>query len=66
MPTKKQSYTELRKELDDIISWFENEDLDVDEATKKYEKALLLAKEIEAHLTNAENTIRDLKATTNQ
>ena len=58
----KKSYVTLRAELDNMLEWFESDDLDVDEAIVNYEKAIKLAKELEDYLTKAENKLVELKA----
>lgn len=62
MTTKKatKNYKELRKELDDVLSWFDSEEIDIDEAIERYKKARLLTKELEVYLSNAENTLKKI------
>ncbi len=55
-----KTYKHLRQELDELLSWFENEDLDVDEAISKYEQAKKLAKELHKYLQDAQNKITKL------
>mgnify|MGYP000871581895 FL=1 len=59
MATKEKSTTELQVELDTIIAWFESDQVDIDEAVKKYEQGLALIKELQARLVSAENTIKN-------
>jgi exodeoxyribonuclease VII small subunit len=58
----KPSYQTLASELDDILLELQQSDLDVDEAVKKYERGLMLIKELEKYLDEAENTVSQLKA----
>lgn len=59
--TKKVSYIKLRQELDELLNWFDQEDLDVDEAIVKYEQAIKLTDELEKYLKTAENKIKKIK-----
>ena len=45
-------------ELEKISEWFQREDIDLDEAFKKYNQGLALIKEAKAHLKKAENKFR--------
>lgn len=64
MPTKKKSFAELNDELETIIDQLQVDGIDVDEALKLYERGIKLADELESQLKQAENTIRELKAST--
>lgn len=57
MPSKK-SFSKLREELDELLRWFDNDDIDVDEAIVKYEMAIKLTNEIEKYLKSVENKIK--------
>lgn len=58
---EKQDYRMLKKQLDDILEWFENGDVDVDEAVKKYEEGKKLITKLEDYLKTAENKIEKIK-----
>jgi len=60
MKQTKTSYAKLRLQLDELLSWFEQDDLDVDEAIQKYEQALKLTQELETYLQQAENSVKQL------
>lgn len=60
MVKNEKSYKQLRQDLDELLSWFENDDLDVDEAINKYEQAKKLAKELHKYLQDAQNKITKL------
>ena len=45
-----KTYRELRSELDDLLKWFDGDELDVDEALEKYSQAEALINEIENYL----------------
>jgi exodeoxyribonuclease VII small subunit len=57
MSEKKKTYRQLRDELDQILFWFDGEDLDVDEAIEKYDKAKALIVELESYLAASEQKI---------
>jgi exodeoxyribonuclease VII small subunit len=59
MATKKQTtYRELRDRLDNIMLWFDRDDLDVDEALLKHAEAQKIIDELEAYLKNTEQKIK--------
>lgn len=55
-----KTYGQLRAELDGLLTWFDQEDLDVDQALDKYQQAIKLTKELETYLQQAENTVKKL------
>jgi len=61
MASKKINYQRLRTELDEIMGQLQREDIDVDEALKHYERGLIIVKELEQYLGQAENRVRELK-----
>lgn len=48
---------EKLKKLEAILSWFESEEISLEESLVKYEEALALSKEIEVELLAAKNQI---------
>ena len=48
-------------ELDRLVAWFEGEDFTLEEATKHYEAAEVLAKRIESRLAELKNEVTVLK-----
>ena len=58
--TTSKTYAELATELQAIISWFEADTFDVDQAVKQYERGLDLLRQLEQYLGAAENTVREL------
>lgn len=62
MLMSKNDYKILQTELDQILDELGRSDIGVDEAVKKYERGLVLIKELEDHLKNAKNTVSELKA----
>lgn len=57
-----KNYAELQAELQAIITWFESDSFDVDQAVQKYQRGLELVRDLEQYLGSAENTVRELKA----
>lgn len=58
---KKSSFAEAFQELEEITSWFETAEVDLDEGLKKFERGLELAKICKSKLTEVENKVVDLK-----
>lgn len=64
MTTKKITLQDKINNLEKLSNFFTNqEDLDLDEAVKKYEEASKLAIEIKKELTSIELKIKEIKAT---
>lgn len=60
--SEKNSTIEAKlKELDELLAWFESDDVSVDDALKQYEKAQKLAKELRQQLKDAQNSIDVIK-----
>ncbi|MEK7615868.1 MAG: exodeoxyribonuclease VII small subunit [Patescibacteria group bacterium] len=59
--SKEFNFKKAFAELEDISSWFQNPDIDLDEALKKYERGLVLIKEAQAHLKETENQFKVIK-----
>ncbi|HSX27792.1 MAG TPA: exodeoxyribonuclease VII small subunit [Patescibacteria group bacterium] len=59
--TKNIDYRELSGQLDEILAQLQLGDLDVDEATKLYEKGMLIVSDLEQYLKTAENKVIKLK-----
>lgn len=51
----------LLAEYEASIAWFDGEDFSLEEAVKRYEKAQLLAREIETSLQSLKNEITQVK-----
>ncbi|HSX43861.1 MAG TPA: exodeoxyribonuclease VII small subunit [Candidatus Saccharimonadales bacterium] len=62
MADSKENYQSLKVELDKVLAKLQDGDLLVDEATKIYEKGMLLIQELEKHLKTAENKVTKIKA----
>lgn len=61
---KKQTYTELSTELEEVMSRLEGGELDIDEAVQCYERGLAIVRQLETYLKDAENKVTQLKAAT--
>lgn len=62
MTIVKPTYEELNRELESIITLLQQDDTDIDIAVKQYQRGLELTKQIEHYLTEASNSITELKA----
>lgn len=56
------STAQLQAELDELILWFEQDKVDLDEAVKKYQRGTELITQLEDRLKSAQNTINKLTA----
>lgn len=56
-----KSIAQKTKELDALIAWFDGDEFALEEAPAMFEKARVLAAEIEEELRELENTITVLK-----
>jgi exodeoxyribonuclease VII small subunit len=62
---KKKLETDFGKgftELEEIAAWFEQGEPDLDAGLKKFERAMELSKTLRERLTQAENTIKEIKS----
>jgi len=62
MTHAKADYQTLMAELETILAELQQEDLDVDQAVKQYQRGLELVRQLEQYLEGAENTVKELKA----
>lgn len=51
--TAKFDYQETKSELDQILVWFESEDINIEEAILKYQKAEKLIDKLQKYLDDA-------------
>ncbi len=61
MPEKNKSLKELMAEFESVVAWFDDDDLDVEKATKQFEKGSELAEQIKKQLETARNKIEIVK-----
>ncbi|MDR0957472.1 MAG: exodeoxyribonuclease VII small subunit [Candidatus Nomurabacteria bacterium] len=62
MSTTNKSLKELLAEFDELVAWFDGDDLDVDMAIAKFEEGNKLSEEIKKKLNEAKNKIEVVKA----
>jgi exodeoxyribonuclease VII small subunit len=62
MATKKTDYAALQRELDEILSRLQSDDVDIDVAVGAYERGMEIVKELEVYLAAAENKVTKLQA----
>ncbi len=61
MPNSKNSYRDLRQELDNIVEQLQQGNTeDIDNAFKQYERGQLLVKELSQYLKETENKLNKI------
>ncbi len=58
------SYRELSDELDEILASLQNNELDIDQATKLYEQGTKITTKLQQYLKSAENKVTKIKGDT--
>ena len=58
---KKVDFAKAFEELEAITRWFEQEDADLDEGLKKFERGLELAAACKERLAEVETKVKDIK-----
>lgn len=58
---KKFNFTKAYREIEEINEWFQGEDIDLDEALKKYERGMELVEKCKKRLRAAENKFEEIK-----
>lgn len=66
MSESKKSLSKQLADLDALMAWFDQADIDLDEALKKFDQGVKLAEQIRKQLAEAENKITVLKQRFNQ
>jgi exodeoxyribonuclease VII small subunit len=61
MTKSEKSLKELLAEFENIVAWFDNDELDVEAAINKYEAGVKLSEEIKNQLDSAKNHISVVK-----
>lgn len=61
MVTKKESFKSAFLELEKIVTEFEGQDLDLEEALPRFERGLELAKKLRERLKQIENKVTEIK-----
>ena len=62
MSEKKRSIAEKTAELDELVSWFDGDEFELEQALEKFKEAEKLAAEIEKDLAALKNDINVVKA----
>ena len=61
MSTNKLTIEERIQELEQLLAWFESDEVTVTESLKKYERAQQLAHELEVALNEAKNKVSEIE-----
>ncbi len=61
MSANKKSIEDKIKELEELLTWFESDDVTVELAIDKYELASKIASELETELEKAKNQVEVIK-----
>jgi exodeoxyribonuclease VII small subunit len=61
MTTKPFEFEKALKELEEITSWFESSDVDLDAGLVKFERGMELASELKTHLAGVENRVEKIR-----
>ncbi|QQS65004.1 exodeoxyribonuclease VII small subunit [Candidatus Saccharibacteria bacterium] len=56
-----KSFSELQAQLDQIIEWFESDQVDIDEAVDKFKQGQKLIAELNERIAKAELQIKKIK-----
>ena len=57
---KIKSYQQMADELNQLVSWFESDEVNLDEAVAKYQQALELLEQMETYLRSAQNKVKKI------
>lgn len=57
-----KTYQQLSDELNELTAWFESDQVNLDEAIHKYERAMKVLDEMEKYLKTAQNKIKKVAA----
>jgi len=60
------SIQEKMDQLEEIVAWFESDDVDIDEALSKYVTGLKLANELQADIEDTKNKFSKIKKSFNK
>ena len=58
--TSSASLKDLMARLNEIVGWFGGEDIDLEQATAKYDEGMALVEQIKERLAQAENRINQI------
>lgn len=60
--TKEFNFESSMRELEEITSWFEGPDVNLDQSLAKFERGLELSKQLSEYLKSVENKVEKIKA----
>ncbi len=61
MTQEKFNFTKAYQEIEEINKWFQKEEIDLDEALKKYERGMELIEKCKKRLKEVENKFEEIK-----
>jgi len=61
MPEEKFNFTKAYQEVEEINNWFQEEDIDLDEALEKFQRGMDLIRKCKERLKDAENKFEEIK-----
>lgn len=61
MAEEKFNFTKAYQEVEEINSWFQEEDINLDEALEKFQRGMDLIKKCKERLKDAENKFEEIK-----
>jgi len=61
MPEEKFNFTKTYQEIEGINEWFQGEEMDLDEALRKYERGMELINKCKDRLKESENKFEEIK-----
>lgn len=61
MNKEKFNFRKAYQEIEEINDWFQREDIDLDDALKKYERGMKLIKKCKERLKETENKFQEIK-----
>ncbi len=61
-PKNPKNYQAMTDQLNQLVEWFETDQLDLDQAVDKYQQALELLKQMEDYIKTAENRVKRIAA----
>ena len=64
--TKKVDFAKQYAELEKIVAWFEQENIDLEEGIKKFEEGIVIVKELKQYLGGVELKVKELKQLSNE
>lgn len=62
MSTNKTNFSDKMKQLEEIVAWFDSDEVDLDSAVEKFEEGTKLAKELKSEINKIENKVKKLQA----